>query len=62
MEEGTWGDSIVLKALSFAWGCRITILNALLFMEDRVRHVMTMKGVDFVLVYNGFDHYNGAGQ
>ncbi len=61
-QPGSWGDRVLLKALSYAWGVRITILRALTMDEVRFRHNMPLPGVEFVLIYNGINHYVGAGK
>ena len=60
LDDGHWGDSIVLLMLSHMWGITITVLNASSLTETRLRHNKAMTHVDIVLVFNGIDHYSPA--
>ncbi len=62
MRPGSWGDGVIHKALSLAWGMRIMILKALTMLEECFRHKTPIRGVEFVLVYNEVNHYMGAGK
>ena len=61
-EDGHWGDQVCLYALSLWFGARITVVDAVRLDECRIRHQRSLGGVDLVLVFNGLNHYFGAGK
>ena len=61
LEDSSYADSVILNALSHLWGVRITVLDATTLQEQRFRHNEDMERADIVLVYNGVNHYSGAG-
>ena len=68
--DGTWGDEIMIVAMSLRWQIAITVVHAGVDHEDpekkdplresRVRHNRPLEEVDLVLVYCGHNHYVGA--
>ena len=63
MEPETWGDQCVINSLSLMWSAKINIITAANFMcrETRFRAKDAPLGaVDFVLIYNGRNHYSVA--
>ena len=68
--EGTWGDELMIVAMSLRWQIAITVVHAGVDHEDpekkdplresRVRHNRPLEEVDLVLVYCGQNHYVGA--
>ena len=51
-----YGDQVVLSALSFEWGCRISVLDVLYLQKERFRHDFGLENAEFCLVYNGHNH------
>lgn len=60
--DKNYGDHILLKAMSLKFGTKTTVLKAPTLTEERFRHQDPLKGADFVLVYNGCQHYSGTGE
>ena len=68
--DGTWGDELLIVAMSLRWQIAITVVHAGVDDEDpekkdplresRVRHNRPLEEVDLVLVYCGHNHYVGA--
>ena len=53
------GDRNILQAVVVMWNVTISVLNPF-SEEDRVWHNETLDKVDIVLLWNGFNHYNGS--
>ncbi len=60
LKDNSYGDQIVIKALSHLWGFRITVVRAVQLTEERFRHNVPLEEADIVLIYNGIDHYSYA--
>ena len=60
--RNTWGDLVVLQAFSYLTGIRLTILDAKLLLEHKIRHSKQMGVVRVVVVYNNRNHYIGTGE
>ena len=60
LQPGTYMDSISLIALSFEFGIKITVIDALQLREVRIRHDNKLEQVDVVLVHNSRTHYSSA--
>ena len=68
--DTTWGDELLIVAMSMRWQIAITVLHAGSTPEDpekkdplreaRVRHNRPLEDADLVLVYCGHNHYVGA--
>ena len=70
--DTTWGDELLIVAMSMRWQITITVVHAGSSEEDeygqkkdplresRVRHNRPLEEVDLVLVYCGNNHYVGA--
>ena len=70
--DTTWGDELLIVAMSMRWQITITVVHAGSseedeygqkkdpFRESRVRHNRPLEEVDLVLVYCGNNHYVGA--
>ena len=57
MNKKTWGEDVVLYALSCMYDLKITVLQAQSLHEFRFRHNQPLHQVDMVLVYTGSNHY-----
>jgi hypothetical protein len=62
LQKNTWGDQIVLTAISMMWGVTISIVNVQHDLHLQLRHQRALADADIVLVYNGVSHYNAAGK
>ena len=62
LREGSWGDGIMVTAMSMMWQITITILYAETLTEHRIRHDRLIGKVDMVLVFCGNCHYIGASE
>ena len=58
----TWGDIVVLYAISHMWSVAITFIQVTDLKEYRIRHKRPLKECDMVVVYDGFAHFSGAGK
>ena len=59
LKDSTWGDEVLIVAMSMRWQICITVLHDDL-RESRVRHDRPLGEADLVLVYCGNNHYVGA--
>ncbi len=66
LHDCVWADMIVLRALSLMWGVKTSVLCLNTQTSElniiRVRHMVPISDVDFVLVYNGEDHFSSTGR
>ena len=63
LEDGIWGDNIMLGLIASMWGVRVSILLSESCAEVRLRHDMEWPECDFGLVFNCSStggHYNGV--
>ena len=61
LENGVWGDFIVLTLISTMWGVRITVLRGDSCSEVRIRHNCDLVDSDVVILFNGREvagHYS----
>jgi hypothetical protein len=61
LREGSWGDQVVIMALSMMLGATITIINVDGLYPLGFRHHRSLEDTDIVLIYNGGTHYVGTG-
>ena len=54
-----WDDDIVLHLLTYLWNVSIIILNAKKMEEYYIRHTLSLKDVNIILIFNGYNHYSG---
>ena len=57
LEDGFWGDEIVLTVVSMMFQCGITILNADNFLQTKIHHAVPLKDADIMLVHCQGQHY-----
>ena len=62
LKEGSWGDEIMVTAMSMMWQITVTILYAETLTEHRIRHDRLVGKVDMVVVFCGGCHYVGASE
>ena len=63
LEDGSWGDNIMLQLIASMWGVRISILLSDTCAEIRLRHNMEWPECDFGLIFNcnsKTGHYSGV--
>ena len=60
----TYGDTAIFHTLSLAWQAKCTIVNIANddIWETRYRHDDPVDEVDFVLIYNGTNHFNAVSE
>ena len=58
----TWGDIVVLYAISHMWSVAITLINGPALLEYRIRHKRPLAECDIVVVFDGHAHFSGAGK
>jgi hypothetical protein len=58
----TWGDELVLHAISLMWGVRISILLSDSLVHRRIRHIGAIDDSDICLIFTGGNHYVPAGK
>ena len=58
----TYGDTAIFHTLSLAWQAKFTIVNIMNddIWETRYRHDDPLDEVDFILIYNGTNHFNAV--
>ena len=61
LNRSTWGEDVVLHALSCLFRMKITVVNAVRLDEARYQHTLPLAACDMVLIYNGHNHYTFAG-
>ena len=64
LKRSTWGEDVVIHALSCCFRLKITVLNAgrETLDESRYRHRLPMAAANMILIYNGNNHYSFAGR
>ena len=62
LKNTTWGEDIVIYAISDLFKLKITSINATRLDEYRSRHDQPLNEVDAVLIFNGSSHYSYAGK
>jgi hypothetical protein len=62
LQNRSWIDQVMVRALSIMWGLRVTILDCSTLNEFRFRHDLPLGLVDMVLCWNGRNHFFGAGK
>ena len=63
LEDGKWGDIIVLYLLAAMWGIRITVIRGDACVQLNIRHNEDLINADLILLYNGMEisgHYTGV--
>ena len=63
LEDGKWGDIIVLYLIAAMWGIRITVIRGDACVELNSRHNEDLVNADLILLYNGLEisgHYTGV--
>jgi hypothetical protein len=58
---GAWGDSVILWIISIMWGVGITVVDGESLDRTRIRHSMSMREANIVLVHASACHYIPAG-
>ena len=51
-QDKVWLDSICIKLLASMWGCIVTVVRSDSCKEIRFRHDKSLKGSDFIFIYN----------
>ena len=62
LKSTTWGEDVVIYAISDLFKIKITSINASRLDEFRCRHNQTLRTVDTILIFNGSNHYSFAGK
>ena len=62
LKSTTWGDDVVIYAISDLFKIKIISINASRLDEFRCRHNQTLRTVDTILIFNGSNHYSFAGK
>lgn len=60
LTNGSWGDVLVARILSFMWNIRVTIILQPTLYEVRIRHNEDLSRADVILLLSG-NHYSAAG-
>ena len=63
LEDGKWGDIIILNLLAAMWGIRITVIRGVACVELKIRHHEDLINADLILLYTGLEisgHYTGV--
>ena len=63
LEDGKWGDIIVLYLIAAMWGIRITVIRGDTCVQLNLRHNEDLTNADLILLYNGMEisgHYTGV--
>ena len=62
LKSTTWGEDVVIYAISDLFKLKITSINTNRLDEYRCRHNQSLSVVDAVLIFNGSNHYSFAGK
>ena len=62
LDHDSWGDHIVLHAISKLWEVWVMILHSSNLRETRIHHNKALGNAEVVMVFNDQAHYNGAGK
>ena len=62
LKSNTWGEDVVIYAISDLLKLKITSINASRLDEYRCRHNQPLSVVDTILIFNGSNHYSYAGK
>ena len=62
LKSNTWGEDVVIYAISDLLKLKITSINASQLDEYRCRHNQPLSVVDPILIFNGSNHYSYAGK
>ena len=63
LENSSYGDAMIVMAMSMLWNLKITVLNAERLFEIRFRHNSIISKADMVLVQSSqTEHYVAAGK
>ena len=62
LKSTTWGEDVVIYAISDPFKIKITSTNASRLDEYRCRHNQPLSVVDAILIFNGSNHYSFAGK
>ena len=60
LQDSSWGDEVVLVAISNMWQVGITVLNGESLTQVKLRHQRPIEGADLLLVRCGGNHYLGT--
>ena len=60
--RGSWGDEIILLAISLMWKVRISVIYAETLAVKRIRHDHDLATTDIILIYAGRQHYSAVGK
>ena len=63
LEDGKWGDIIILHLIAAVWGIRITVIRGDTCVELKIRHNEDLINADLTLLYNGLEisgHYTSV--
>ena len=63
LQDGVWGDFIVLTLISVMWGVRVTVVRGDSCSQVRIRHNYDLNDSDRVLLFNGREvdgHYSAV--
>ena len=63
LQDGVWGDFIVLTLISVMWGVRVTVVRGDSCSQVRIRHNYDLNDSDIVLLFNGREvggHYSSV--
>ena len=62
LKSSTWGEDVIIYAISDLFKLKITSINANRLDEYRCRHNQPLSAVDVILIFNGSNHYSFAGK
>ena len=62
LKSSTWGEDVIIYAISDLFKLKITSINANRLDEYRCRHNQSLSAVDVILIFNGSNHYSFAGK
>ena len=57
LDDGFWGDKIILTVVSMMFQCGITVLDADTYLQTKIHHAVPLKDADIVLVHCQGCHY-----
>ena len=62
LKSTTWGEDVIIYAISDLLKIKITSINASRLDEFRCRYNQPLSAVDAILIFNGSNHYSFASE
>ena len=61
LRHDSWGDKVILYAISCMWSMKVTVFNTKTLQEYRIHHNHQLDDIDVAVTFNASTHFNAAG-